>query len=662
MNCSFNEEFKEKYNYNGDLGAKYNKNETIFTLWAPTADSVKVALYGKNGNDTDKNPEEVIQMNKGENGEWSVKIDKDLKGEYYNYIVNVNGKENRVIGPYAKAVGVNGKRAMVIDLNETNPKGWNEDKKPKLDNTTDAVIYEMHIRDFSIDDNSGITYKGKYNGVWQDNTTIPGTDIKTGVNHLKELGVNIVHLLPTFDYESIDESRLGKPQYNWGYDPQNYNVPEGSYSTDPYTAQVRIREFKEMVQNLHKAGIRVVMDVVYNHTGSTEDSHLNLTVPGYYHRQNQSGGFSNGSGCGNEIASERSMVRRMMVDSVKFWAEEYHIDGFRFDLMALHDIDTMKEIRKELNKIDESIIIYGEGWTGGDTPLPVEDRALKANTYKFENEQIAAFSDDIRDGIKGSVFIDENPGFVNGGTGFEESIKFGIVASTKHQDIDYSNVNYSDKPWSNQPYQTVTYTSAHDNYTLWDKLQLTNKQASDDELVQMNKMAAAIVLTSQGIAFIHAGDEFARTKVNADGSLNENSYNSPDSVNKLDWNRKIQYKDLFNYYKGLIELRKSHKAFRMDNTADIQNNLKFLQKGKNFKEENVVAYTINGKAVGDEWDNIAVIFNANNEEVEVTLPLNDWNIVVNENSAGVKILGNVEGNQVKVAPKSAYVLYNISEL
>ena len=662
MNCSFNEEFKEKYNYNGDLGAKYNKNETIFTLWAPTADSVKVALYGKNGNDTDKNPEEVIQMNKGENGEWSVKINRDLKGEYYNYIVNVNGKENRVIGPYAKAVGVNGKRAMVIDLNETNPNGWNEDKKPKLDNTTDAVIYEMHIRDFSIDDNSGITYKGKYNGVWQDNTTIPGTDIKTGVNHLKELGVNIVHLLPTFDYESIDESRLYQPQYNWGYDPQNYNVPEGSYSTDPYTAQVRIREFKEMVQNLHKSGIRVVMDVVYNHTGSTENSHLNLTVPGYYHRQNQSGGFSNGSGCGNEIASERSMVRRMMVDSVKYWAEEYHIDGFRFDLMALHDIDTMKEIRKELNKIDESIIIYGEGWTGGDTPLPVEDRALKANTYKFENEQIAAFSDDIRDGIKGSVFIDENPGFVNGGTGFEESIKFGIVASTKHQDIDYSKVNYSDKPWSNQPYQTVTYTSAHDNYTLWDKLQLTNKEASDEELVQMNKMAAAIVLTSQGIAFIHAGDEFARTKVNADGSLNENSYNSPDSVNRLDWNRKIQYKDLFNYYKGLIELRKSHKAFRMNTTTDIQNNLEFLQKGKNFKEENVVAYTINGKDVGDEWDNIAVIFNANKEEVEVTLPLKDWNIVVNENSAGVETLGNVEGNKVKVAPKSAYVLYNISEL
>ena len=663
MTYNFNEEFKAKYHYNGDLGAKYNQNETIFTLWAPTADSVKVALYGKNGNDTDKNPEEVIQMNKGENGEWSVKIYKDLKGEYYNYIVNVKGNENKVVGPYAKAVGVNGKRAMVIDLNETNPKGWNEDKKPKLDNTTDAVIYEMHIRDFSIDDNSGITYKGKYNGVWQDNTTIPGTDIKTGVNHLKELGVNIVHLLPTFDYESIDESRLDQPQYNWGYDPQNYNVPEGSYSTDPYTAQVRIREFKEMVQNLHKAGIRVVMDVVYNHTGSTEDSHLNLTVPGYYHRQNQSGGFSNGSGCGNEIASERSMVRRMMVDSVKFWAEEYHIDGFRFDLMALHDIDTMKEIRKELNKIDESIIIYGEGWTGGDTPLPVEDRALKANTYKFENEQIAAFSDDIRDGIKGSVFIDENPGFVNGGTGFEESIKFGIVASTKHQDIDYSKVNYSDKkPWSNQPYQTVTYTSAHDNYTLWDKLQLTNKQASDEELVQMNKMAAAIVLTSQGIAFIHAGDEFARTKVNADGSLNENSYNSPDSVNRLDWNRKIQYKDLFNYYKGLIELRKSHKAFRMNNTTDIQNNLEFLQKGKNFKEENVVAYTINGKDVGDEWDNIAVIFNANNEEVEVTLPLNDWNIVVNENSAGVKTLGKVQGNKVKIPQKSSYVLYNISEI
>ena len=651
------EEFKEKYHYDGNLGAQYDEKKTKFTLWAPTAKNVKLALYGKNGNDIENSPTELVQMNKGEQGEWSIEVKGNLNGEYYNYIVEVNGKENEVTDPYAKAVGVNGNRAMVIDLKETNPQGWDKDKKPKLEYATDAVIYEMHIRDFSIDDNSGITYKGKYNGVWQDKTTIPGTDVKTGVSHLKELGVNVVHLLPTFDYKSIDETKLDEAQYNWGYDPQNYNVPEGSYSSDPYIAQVRIKEFKEMIQELHKAGIRVVMDVVYNHTGKTQDSHLNLAVPNYYYRQNQSGGFSNGSGCGNEIASERSMVRRMMVDSVKFWAEEYHIDGFRFDLMGLHDIDTMKEIRSELNKIDESIIMYGEGWTASDTPLPEEDRALKASTYKFENEQIAAFSDDIRDSIKGSVFNEQQPGFVNGANGLEESIKFGVVASTKHQDVDYDKVNYSNKPWANQPYQTITYTSAHDNYTLWDKLQLTNKYASDKELVQMNKMAAAIVLTSQGIPFIHAGDEFARTKVNEDGSLNHNSYNSPDSVNKLDWKRKVEYKDLFNYYKGLIELRKSHNAFKMNTTEDIQKNLNFLEKGKNFKEDNVVAYTINGKNVKDEWDNIAVIYNANGKEVEVTLHSTDWNIVVNENNAGVKTLGEVNGNKVEVPAKSVYVLY-----
>ena len=652
------EEFKDKYHYYGNLGSEYNKEKTKFTLWAPTADSVKLVLYGKNGHDIENAPNKVIEMKKGNKGEWSVYINKNLKGEYYNYIVEVDGKENEVTDPYAKAVGVNGKRAMVIDLNETNPKDWNKDEKPKLDNATDAVIYEMHIRDFSIDDNSGITCKGKYNGVWQDKTTIPNTDVKTGISHLKELGVNVVHLLPIFDHRSIDETRLNEAQYNWGYDPQNYNVPEGSYSSDPYTAQVRIKEFKQMIQELHKAGIRVVMDVVYNHTGITEDSHLNLAVPDYYYRQNQSGGFSNGSGCGNEVASERSMVRKMIVDSVKFWAEEYHIDGFRFDLMGLHDIDTMKQIREELNKIDESIIVYGEGWTAGDTPLPEEDRALKVNTYKFGNEQIAAFSDDIRDSIKGSIFDAENPGFVNGANGLEESIKFGVVASTKHPDVNYDKVNYLNEPWANQPYQTITYTSAHDNYTLWDKLQLTNKDASDKELVQMNKMAAAIVLTSQGIPFIHAGDEFARTKINSDGTLNHNSYNAPDSVNKLDWNRKIEYKDLFNYYKGLIQLRKSHSAFKMDKTKDIQKNLKFLKKCEHFNEDNIVAYIIDGKNVDDKWENIAVIFNSNDKNVEIKLPSNNWNIVVNENSAGTKTLEKVNGNKVKVAPNSAYVLYS----
>ena len=384
----------------------------------------------------------------------------------------------------------------------------------------------MHIRDFSISENSGVTleYRGKYNGVWEDGTTIPGTDVKTGVDHLKELGVTTVHLLPTFDHQSIDETKLDVPQFNWGYDPKNYNVPEGSYSSDPYTGTIRIEEFKQMVMELHKAGIRVVMDVVYNHTGATTDSNLNLAVPNYYYRQNAQGGFANGSGCGNETASERSMVGRLIVDSVAYWAEEYHIDGFRFDLMAIHDIDTMKEVRAAVDAIDPTILLYGEGWTGGDSPLPEDQKATKANTVKFGDLQIAAFSDDIRDGIKGSVFDAAAGGFINGGTDYEETIKFGVVASTPNDQIDYSKVKNQTQPWANQPYQTISYASAHDNLTLWDKLQSTNPNDSEEALIQLNKMSAAIVYTSQGIPFMQAGEEMARTKVNPDGSLNENSY------------------------------------------------------------------------------------------------------------------------------------------
>lgn len=648
--------FEKLYHYEGNLGTVYSKEKTEFIIWAPTAKEVKLVLYGTNGNDYNNKPKEVIPMEKDKNGTWKIIKYGDLNGQYYNYIVNVDNKENEVTDPYAKAVGVNGNRAMVIDLDSTNPKGWNKDKRPKLDNITENIIYEMHIRDFSISDNSGITYKGKYSGVWQPNTIIPGTNVKTGIEHLKELGITTVHLLPTFDHKSIDETQLDTPQYNWGYDPQNYNVPEGSYSSNPYEAQIRIEEFKEMIQELHKCGIRVVMDVVYNHTGKIYDSQFNLAVPDYYYRQNKNGEFSNGSGCGNEIASERSMVRKMIVDSVKYWAKEYHIDGFRFDLMGLHDIETMKKIREELDDIDKSIIMYGEGWNGGSSSLKEEDAAFKKNTYKFEDKQVASFSDDIRDAIKGNVFNKEEPGFINGKTGLEEAIKFGIVASTKHKEIDYSKINYSNGPWANEPYQTVTYTSAHDNYTLYDKLQITNKNASKDELIQMNKMAAAIILTSQGIPFIHSGDEFARTKINEDGSFNENSYNASDSVNKLDWQRKIEYNDLFEYYKGLITLRKSHKAFTMNSNKDIQQNINFLEKGKDFREDNVVAYTINGKNVKDKWDKICVIFNANKEEVEVNLPSKDWIVVVNKDKSGVEKLDIINEDKIKVPGNSSYVL------
>ena len=599
-------------------------------------------------------------MTKGENGTWILDVNGDLNGTYYTYLVTNNGVEKEVTDPYAKAVGVNGNRAMVVDLESTNPEGWENDVKPEFIDATDAIIYELHIRDFTIDSSSGasIEVQGKYDGIWESGTTLFGNgDIKTGIDHLKELGITHLHLLPTFDHRSIDETRLDEAQYNWGYDPQNYNAPEGSYSSDPYSAEVRIEEFKEMVLELHKAGIRVVMDVVYNHTGASADSHLNLAVPDYYYRQNADGGFSNGSGCGNETASDRSMVRKMIVDSVKYWAEEYHIDGFRFDLMALHDITTMKEVRTTLNKIDDSILVYGEGWTGDDSPLSSEDQALKVNTTKYGDLQIAAFSDDMRDAIKGHVFEDTTAGFINGFNGLEDVIKFSIVASTKNDQVEYTGgpdpfSGYGVTAWANEPYQTINYASAHDNLTLWDKLQTTNPNATEEELLAMNKMSAALVLTSQGIPFFQAGEELARTKLNADGSFNHNSYNAPDSVNKFDWTRKEDYNDLFEYYKGLIALRKAHKSFKMNTTSDIQSSLNFL----NVTDANVVAYTLDGNNVNDSWENIAVIFNSNEESVEVELPSDDWTIVVNGEKAGVESLGTVEGNKVVVPAKASYVL------
>ena len=497
---------------------------------------------------------------------------------------------------------------------EGNADRFVDKSKLKSDGTGDIYVIEgidtvyttLASAQKAIADNSGVSKenKGKYAGVWEADTTVPNTDVKTGISHLKELGVTTVHLLPSFDHQSIDETKLEEAQYNWGYDPKNYNVPEGSYSSDPYDGKTRITEYKKMVQELHKAGISVVMDVVYNHTGATSDSELNKAVPNYYYRQNEKGEFSNGSGCGNETASERAMMRKLMVDSVTYWAKEYHVDGFRFDLMALHDQDTMVAIREALNEINPSILIYGEGWTGGDTPLNSEKQATKANTKNFGELQIAAFSDDIRDGIKGSVFDAKDHGFVDGAQNKEETIKFGIVASTPNDQIDTDKVNNQTKAWAKEPYQTITYESAHDNLTLWDKLQSANETATEQQLLAMNKMSAAIVLTSQGIPFLHAGEEMARTKVNPDGTFNENSYNASDSVNAIDWSRKQKYEDLYEYYQGLIAMRKEHKAFHMNSTKEIQNNLKFLD----VTEKNVVAYTLNGKAVGDSWNTIAVIF------------------------------------------------------
>ena len=649
-------EFNEKYNYDGELGVIYSKNSSEFKLWAPLAEQVELVLYGKDYNALESN-KTIIKMNKENRGVWRARINEDLSGEYYNYLVGNNGKTYESVDPYAKAVSINGEKSMVIDMESTNPKGWSNDKKPILNDVTDSIIYEAHIRDLTKDEASGVIteLRGKYIGAVLENSKIKGTSITTGLDHLKELGITHIHLLPVFDYGSIDERYDSPDNYNWGYDPQNYNVPEGSYSTNPYEGAVRISEFKEMVYRFHQAGIRVVMDMVYNHTYNLE-SPLNLTVPGYYYRKDKYGCYSNGSGCGNETASERYMFRKYMIDSVLYWAKEYHIDGFRFDLMGLHDLETMRIIRNELNKVDKSIIMYGEGWTCYDTPLNINESAVKNNICKFDDLQIAAFSDDARDSIKGSVFLKESLGFVNGGDNYEESIKYTICASTKHDEIDLSKVVYSKSFWANEPYQTITYDSAHDNNTLFDKLRMSCKDENEEELLKMNKLAAAIVLTSQGISFLHEGEEFARVKENLQGEIIENSYNSSDYTNELKWLRKQRYIDLFNYYKGLIKLRKEYKAFRMNSNKEIQNNISFMAKGNEFKDEHMVGYFINIEDYNDSYSKIAVIFNANKYNVEVDLNEGEWNVLVDGEKADSEVQYKIEDSIVNVSARSACIL------
>ena len=649
-------EFNEKYNYDGKLGVIYSKKSSEFKLWAPLAEQVELVLYGKDYNALESN-KTIIKMNKENRGVWRARINEDLSGEYYNYLVRNNGKTYESVDPYAKAVSINGEKSMVIDMESTNPKGWSNDKKPILNDVTDSIIYEAHIRDLTKDEASGVIteLRGKYIGAVLENSKIKRTSITTGLDHLKELGITHIHLLPVFDYESIDERYDSPDNYNWGYDPQNYNVPEGSYSTNPYEGAVRISEFKEMVYRFHQAGIRVVMDMVYNHTYNLE-SPLNLTVPGYYYRKDKYGCYSNGSGCGNETASERYMFRKYMIDSVLYWAKEYHIDGFRFDLMGLHDLETMRIIRNELNKVDKSIIMYGEGWTCYDTPLNINESAVKNNICKFDDLQIAAFSDDARDSIKGSVFLKESLGFVNGGDNYEESIKYTICASTKHDEIDLSKVVYSKSFWANEPYQTITYDSAHDNNTLFDKLRMSCKDENEEELLKMNKLAAAIVLTSQGISFLHEGEEFARVKENLQGEIIENSYNSSDYTNELKWLRKQRYIDLFNYYKGLIKLRKEYKAFRMNSNKEIQNNISFMAKGNEFKDNHIVGYIINIEDYNDSYSKIAVIFNANKYNVEVDLDEGKWNVLVDGEKADSEVQYKIEDSIVNVSARSALIL------
>jgi pullulanase len=624
-----------------DLGVSYSPSKTMFKVWAPTAAAVKLRLYaaGKGGKAT-----QTISLEKEQNGVWEKTIDHDLKNQYYTFQTRIGGKwlkERPDI--YAKAVGVNGNRGMVVDLRSTNPVGWTNDKKPEQKSFTDIIIYELHIRDLSVDPNSGIKEKGKFLGLTETGTKSPD-GLSTGLDHIKSLGVTHVHLLPSFDFNSVDETKPGA-KYNWGYDPVNYNVPEGSYSTNPYDGNVRIREFKKMVQTLHTNGLRVILDVVYNHTSDTS-SNFNQFVPGYFYRHNANGTYSNGTGCGNETASERAMMRKYMIESVCYWAKEYHLDGFRFDLMGIHDIETMNDISAALHKIDPTIFIYGEGWTAGNSPLAEDLRAVKKNVAKLD--KIAAFSDDLRDGVHGGWSDVKAKGFVSGNTDMAESIKFGIVASVQHPQLDYSKVDDSKAPWAAEPYQTINYVSCHDDNTLWDRLKISNPTASEADLIKMDKLSNAIVLTSQGVAFLHAGEEMLRTKQGI-----ANSFNSPDSINQLDWSRKTKYKAVFDYYKGLVALRKHHAAFRMPSAQMIREHLKFIETG----DTGIIAYQISGNANGDKWKNILVVFNGNTTDKKITVPAGNWKLAVDDNSVNDTGIKSVASGDMPLSAASAYVLY-----
>jgi pullulanase len=638
--------FDEYPVYNGDdLGVRYTPQQTVCKLWAPSATAVKMHLY-ETGLGGQKLSERFLK--KAEAGVWETILKGDQEGKFYTFQTRVKERwRDEVPDPYAVATGVNGRRGMIVDMNALVPKGWDNDRRPILRNPTDIILYELHIRDLSTHPSAGISSVGKYLGLAEVGTQSP-QGLATGLSHIKELGVTHVHLLPAFDYtyRSVDETRLSEPQFNWGYDPQNYNVPEGSYATDPDDGRVRIREFREMVKAMHDNGLRVVMDVVYNHTGFTDRSLFNQLVPGYYYRQRPDGSFSDASACGNETASDRDMVRKFIVDSVKHWVTNYHIDGFRFDLMAIHDIETMNAVSESLHAIDPTIYLYGEGWTAGDSPLPKDRRSLKKHTLRLN--QVAAFSDDIRDGLKGSVFEHQERGFASGKPGMEESVKFGIVAATQHPQLNYRKVNYSKEPWAGQPSQCVNYVSCHDNHTLWDRLQNSNPDASEADRIRMDKLAQAIVLTSQGVPFLHAGAELLRTKAGSD-----NSYNQPDAINQIDWTRKTSYREVFDYYRDLVKLRTNHPAFRMPTTELIQRNLRFLDSMPDL----IVGYELNGKAAGDQWQRILVLFNGSFDDRRVTIPDGNWAVVLDGkevNEQGIR--RNASATLAEIKRSSALIL------
>ena len=645
---NFDGKFNNYPTYEGeDLELSVNSSGTHWRLWSPEAQEAIVNIYdsGKGGQ-----PVKALPMTfHKDNGTWTASVPQQLYGKFYTFKIKFNGKWlDESPGVWAKAVGVNGKRAAIIDFAKTNPEGWENDKGPQVENFSDVIVYEMHHRDMSMHPSSGITNKGKFLALTETGTTSPSGE-KTGIDHLKELGITHVHLLPSYDYNSVDEANLQENVYNWGYDPQNYNAPEGSYSTNPDNPAVRVAEMKEMIKTLHDNGIGVIMDVVYNHTAENDGSNFSLTAPGYYYRHREDGSYSDASGCGNETASDLQQMQDYIVNSVKHWANEYHIDGFRFDLMAIHDTETMNRVANELKEINPSIFVYGEGWTAGDSPLLPERRALKENVSKMEN--IAVFSDDLRDAVKGHYTDASDRGFATGKPGLEETVKIGIVAATPHPQVDYSKGNNSKFAYASSPEMIVNYVSCHDDLCLTDKLHHSMQGEPEENMLEAAKLAQTIVFTSQGTPFMFAGEEVFRDKKGV-----HNSYNRPDSINAIDWENKSKYRDQFDYYKGLISLRKNHPAFRMSSAEDIAKNLVF-DKIDSSKTPNLISYSLKNHANGDNWKEIKVVFNGASEPQTVNIPKGKWMIVAQDGKINPEEgLGNTNGGKMTLSPYSALIL------
>ncbi len=625
--------FFDRYHFDGDLGALYSKSATTFRVWAPTAKTVNLLRYES----VDGELVERIEMTPGENGTWSAALNGDQHLTVYNFEAVFSDETNETVDPYAVAATLNGKRGVVVDLSRTNPAGWGSRTKPKFSGRhTDAVFYELHVRDLSLDSDSGISNqnRGKFLALTEQSSTTPDGKTKTGISAIKELGITHLQLLPIYDYASVDESNPN--QFNWGYDPLNYNVPEGSYATQPANPVNRITELKTTIQSLHQNGIRVVMDVVYNHVFDVGSHSFERLVPGYFFRTNPDGTLANGTGVGNEVASERSMARKFIVESASYWAREYRLDGFRFDLMGIHDLETMRQVRDAVSAIDPTFLVIGEGWNMGSV-LPAEQKANQLNAAELA--EVAHFNDTIRDGIKGSVFDGPDQGWATGKLANRERVMSGIVGN-----VDFGGGIGGG--WGDiQPGQSVSYVEAHDNLTLYDKLLVSVPQASEQKIAQLHRFASSIALLAQGLTFIHAGQEFLRSK---DGDTN--SYKSPDSVNAMRWSQRSLHADSVKYFSGLIQLRLEHPAFRMETKQQVRANLAFFDTPKE-----LIAYELNGSAVGDSWSRIVVIHNAGETDANFSLPSGSWTLVSDGTKVAASGMGNRSGN-VAVPAHSTLIL------